>query len=311
MLPTPAEAERLVLAAIATLPAEDCPLAESLGRVLRDPIVADRDLPPYDRVTMDGYALRSTAWAAGHRRFRVAGMQAAGHAPTTLEADGDCLEIATGAVLPAGADCVVPYESTAKVTTAGWIEVPHAPAAGESVHLQGSDHRVGSPIVPTGTRLTARAIAVAAACGAAMLRVSARPRVAVIATGDELVPVDAPQVAPHQIRQSNDHSLRAILLGQGLASHVERFHLRDERAELEERMRAIVAEFDVVLLSGGISKGRFDFVPSVLATLGVVNRIAGVAQRPGKPFWFGVTPRGGPVFALPGNPVSTSVCFAR
>ena len=136
-----------------------------------------------------------------------------------------------------------------------------------------------------------------------------RPRVAVIATGDELVPVDAPAVAPNQIRQSNDHALRAALLGQGLAAHVERFHLRDHRPELEGALREIVAAFDVVLLSGGVSKGKFDFVPAALAALGVVNKIAGVAQRPGKPFWFGVTPRGGPVFALPGNPVSALVTF--
>ncbi len=311
MLPSPADAERIVLENIFTLPAEHCPLAAAHGRVLRAPIVADRELPPFDRVTMDGFALRSAAWAAGTRRFRVTGMQAAGMGPLTLRADDECVEIATGAVLPAGADCFVPYEETARDGEFVTIANDASLAPGRSVHARGSDGAKGAVLVAAGVRLTEREVAVAAACGDAQLSVGMRPSVAVVATGDELVEVDAPAVEPHQIRRSNDVALRAALLGGELAARVECFHLRDERTEVEAGLRRIVAEFDVVLLTGGVSKGKFDFVPAALAALGVEKKIAGVAQRPGKPFWFGVTPRRAPVFALPGNPVSASVCYRR
>ena len=311
MLPSPADAERIVLENVFTLPAEPCQLAAAHGRVLRSPIVADRDLPPFDRVTMDGFALRSTAWAAGARCFRVSGMQAAGMKALTLRADDECVEIATGAVLPVGADCVVPYEETARDGEAVVVATDASLAPGRSVHARGSDGRKGALLVAAGTRLTAREVAVAAACGNATLSVGMRPSVAVVATGDELVEVDSPEVAPHQVRRSNDHALRTALLTGGLAARVERFHLRDERTEVEAGLRRIVAEFDVVLLTGGVSKGKFDFVPAALSALGVEKKIAGVAQRPGKPFWFGVTPRRTPVFALPGNPVSAMVCFRR
>ena len=184
-------------------------------------------------------------------------------------------------------------------------------APGFSVHARASDFSAGATIVSPGVRLSAREIAVAAACGGATLRVAMLPKVAVIATGDELVEVDSPAVAPHQIRKSNDYALRAELLAGGLAGRVERFHLRDLRHEIEATLRRVIAEFDVVLLSGGVSKGKFDYVPAALAALGVEKKFAGIAQRPGKPFWFGVTPRRTPVFALPGNPVSTCVCFRR
>jgi molybdopterin molybdotransferase len=311
LLPTPAEAERVVLENVFVLPAEDCLLAAAHGRVLRAPITADRDLPPFDRVTMDGFALRAAAWTGGTQRWRVAGTQAAGAPPLTLRADGECIEIMTGAVLPAGADCVVPYEQAKRDKATGFVEISETPVAGQNVHRRGSDSVAGAVLVSAGTRLTAREIAVAASSGCATLRVGARPKVAVVATGDELVPVDAPTVAPHQIRRSNDAALRAALLSSGLAAQVECLHLRDERSEVEAALRRVVAEFDVVLLTGGVSKGKFDFVPVVLAALGVEKKIAGVAQRPGKPFWFGVAPGGRPVFALPGNPVSAMVCFRR
>ena len=164
-------------------------------------------------------------------------------------------------------------------------------------------------IVPAGTRLTGREIAVAAACGYSFLTVSQVPKIAVIATGDELVEVEA-AVAPHQIRRSNDHALRAALMAAGYP-HVERFHLRDMRQEIEHLLWHILAEFDVVLVTGGISKGKFDFLPAELDRQGVKKIFQGVAQRPGKPFWFGLSPRQTPVFALPGNPVSSFTCLHR
>ncbi len=309
---TPAEAESLILENILRLPREDCPLLSAHGRVLRSEIRADRDLPPYDRVTMDGFALRSASLAAGVRTFRVEGMQAAGMRPFTLgAADDAALEIATGATLPEGADCVVPYEETSRngdtmsVTTVG----ADLCGAGHAIHRRGSDHRAGEAIVPSGTRLTGREIAVAAACGCATLTVSHLPRIAILSTGDELVEVDAP-VAPHLIRRSNDYALRAALAGAGYPG-AERFHVRDVRHEIQHLLFHLVAEYDVLLVAGGVSKGKFDFLPSELERQGVKKVFQGVAQRPGKPFWFGLSARRTPVFALPGNPVSAYTCLHR
>jgi molybdopterin molybdotransferase len=330
MLIPPAEAERLILASVPTLPAEDCPLAAAHGRILRAPINADRDFPPFDRVTMDGFAVRHSAITAGRRTFRIQGFQPAGTIPLTLETDDTCIEIATGAVLPTGCDCVIPYEDTDRSAnspvssstpgastssaSSATVTLSDSTAAslvvGQSIHRRGSDSAAGTELIATGTRLTGREIAVAASCGASTVRVTMLPRIAIVATGDELVEVENPSPAPHQIRRSNDHALRASLLSSGY-SRVERFHLRDLKYELETQLKRLLSEFDAIILTGGVSKGKYDFLPTVLAELGVEKKFHGVAQRPGKPFWFGLTVRRVPVFALPGNPVSTLTCFHR
>jgi len=307
MLSTPAEVDRLIRDNTAPFPAEDCPLAQAHGRVLRAPLKADRDLPPFDRVTMDGYALR----AGAVRVFNVTGTQAAGMVPLALKDAADCIEIMTGASLPTGADCVVPYEDVSRDGATITLSATASVAPGASIHRRGSDALAGQELVATGTRLTGREIAVAASVGAATLSVAMRPSVAVIATGDELVEVDYAALAPHQIRKSNDYALRAALLSSGLVSRAERFHLRDLPHEIETTLKHVIASFDLVLLTGGVSKGKFDHIPAALAKLGVAKKIHGVAQRPGKPFWFGVTPRHTPVFALPGNPVSAYTCLHR
>lgn len=328
----PAEAERLILASVPTLPAEDCPLASAHGRILRAPIRADRDFPPFDRVTMDGFALSHSAIAAGRHSFRIQGFQPAGTIAHTLESDETCIEIATGAVLPNGCDCVIPYEDTDRsanspassptpgaspssvLGTTATITISDATAdalaPGQSIHRRGSDSATGTELIATGTRLTGREIAVAAACGAATVRVSLIPRIAVVATGDELVDIENPSPAPHQIRRSNDYALRAALLSSGY-SRVERFHLRDLKYELHTQLKRLLSEFDAILLTGGVSKGKYDFLPTVLTELGVEKKFHGVAQRPGKPFWFGLAFHRTPIFALPGNPVSTYTCFHR
>ena len=308
---TPAGAERLIFDAIPLFHREDCAIAEAHGRVLRADLRADRDLPPFDRVTMDGYALRAAAAAGGVARFQVESTQAAGMRPFTLgPSDQACIEVMTGSVLPEGADCVVPYEETAR--EGDWMTLQAgggAPVPGRNVHRRGSDHRAGEVVVRSGARLTGREIAVAASCGHPALTVSHSPKVAVIATGDELVEVEA-LVAPHQIRRSNDHAIRAALISAGYP-RADRFHLRDVRHEIEHMLWHILAEYDIVLITGGVSKGKFDFLPSELSRQGVKKIFQGVAQRPGKPFWFGLSGRMTPVFALPGNPVSAYTCLHR
>ncbi|MEX2045430.1 MAG: molybdopterin molybdotransferase MoeA, partial [Opitutus sp.] len=308
---TPAEAEKLILENIAPLQREDCPISGAQGRVLRMDLRADRDLPPFDRVTMDGYALRAAALEAGTRSFRIEAVQAAGMRAFKLGPEPEaCIEIMTGAVLPDGADCVVPYEETRRDGTRMIVTGDVAVfTAGHALHRRGSDYRAGELIVRAGTRLTGREIAVAAACGYGVLGVSQLPRIAVVATGDELVEVDA-RVASHQVRRSKDHALRAAVIGAGYPT-VARFHLRDVRHEIEHLLWHIIAEVDLVVITGGVSKGKFDFLPAELDRQGVRKVFHGVAQRPGKPLWFGVSARSTPVFALPGNPVSAYTCLHR
>jgi molybdopterin molybdotransferase len=310
---TPAEAEKLIFTHVAPFHREDCPLAQAHGRILRTDLCADRDLPPFDRVTMDGYALRAASLVAGVTQFRIEGVQAAGMRPFKLgPAAESSVEIMTGSVLSAGADCIVPYEEATRDAHGATMTVSAAAArftAGHAIHRRGSDHPAGAVIVRAGTRLTGREIAVAAACGYANLTVTQSPKIAVIATGDELVEVGA-RVAPHQIRRSNDHALSAALAAAGYP-HTSRFHLRDVRQEIEHLLWHIIAEFDVVLITGGVSKGKFDYLPAELDRQGVKKIFQGVAQRPGKPFWFGQSPRHTPVFALPGNPVSAYTCLHR
>jgi molybdopterin molybdotransferase len=302
-------AEKQVLDAVVPLPREDCPLIQAHGRVLRQTVAADRDLPPFDRVALDGYALRHLAWQEGTRRFRITGLQAAGTIALMLKDDEACIEVMTGAVLPGGADTVVGYEDCTRddgmMVLAGNVTL----AAGQGVHRQGSDRKAGAVILQPGDRLSGREIAVAAACGYSHLAVAMEPRIAVVATGDELVDVSS-AVGPHQIRRSNDYALRAALIAAG-HTRVERYHLRDVRQEIEHLLWHIIAEYDVVVLAGGISKGRFDFLPRVLEEMAVRKLFHGVAQRPGKPFWFGLTQRRTPVFGLPGNPASAYICLHR
>ncbi|HEY5552963.1 MAG TPA: molybdopterin molybdotransferase MoeA, partial [Opitutaceae bacterium] len=181
--------------------------------------------------------------------------------------------------------------------------------AGQGVHRKASDASKGDTLIEAGTRLGSPAIAIAASVGVATLRTSQLPRVAVVATGDELVEVES-RVADHQIRRSNDHAIRAALIAFGCPK-VERFHLRDVADEVQKSLKELLVRYDWVVVTGGVSKGKRDFLPSALAALGVRKLVHGVAQRPGKPFWFGVTPRGTPVFALPGNPVSALTCLHR
>jgi molybdopterin molybdotransferase len=305
---TPAGAEALIFEAIPLFHREDCAIAEAHGRILRADLRADRDLPPFDRVTMDGYAVRSAALANGVRRFQVGATQAAGMRPFTLGLPEDsCIEVMTGAVLPEGADCVVPYEETTR--SENWMTTDAKVLAGYSVHRRGSDHRAREIIVRSGVRLSGREIAVAASCGHPALTVTHSPKIAVVSTGDELVDVDG-LVAPHQVRRSNDHALRAALI-QASYPRADRFHMRDVRHEIEHMLWHILAEYEVVLITGGVSKGKFDYLPSELSRQGVKKIFQGVAQRPGKPFWFGLSGRMTPVFALPGNPVSAYTCLHR
>ena len=306
---TPAEADQLIGQHLQCLPIESLPLAQCAGAVLRENIYAERDQPPYHRVAMDGVALDSQAVGAGSRSFHVQATQAAGDAPLTLDSAADCIEVMTGAVLPSGCDSVVPVE---RLT----IERGHAQLAldvrvepWQNVHRRASDTQQGALLLRAGQRLRAPEIAIAASAGMARIRVASQPMLAVISTGNELVEPGEPVLA-HQVRRSNAYAIVSALREHGF-QRVADDHIRDDVGELRARLRFHLETHDVLVLSGGVSMGRFDLVPQVLEELGVRTVFHKVAQRPGKPLWFGVAPSGAAVFGLPGNPVSTLVCLTR
>jgi molybdopterin molybdotransferase len=306
---TPAEADLLIGQHLQCLPIESLPLAQCAGAVLRENIYAERDQPPFDRVAMDGVALDSQKVGAATRSFRVQATQAAGDPPLTLAAPGDCIEVMTGAVLPVGCDCVIPVEELSvargQVTLAAGARVE----PWQNVHRRGSDTRQGTLLLSSGVRLRAPEIAITASAGMARIRVSSQPMLAVISTGNELVEPGEPVLA-HQVRRSNAYAIVSALRERGF-QRVADDHIQDDSQELRERLRFHLETHDVLVLSGGVSMGRFDLVPKVLEELGVRAIFHKVAQRPGKPLWFGVAPSGATVFGLPGNPVSTLVCLIR
>ncbi|WP_234735810.1 molybdopterin molybdotransferase MoeA [Tellurirhabdus bombi] len=293
-----------------TLSAEEVPLEQAAGRMLREPLSADRDMPPFDRVTMDGIAIQYAHYAAGNRTFRIAGIQYAGQPRQQLTDPTACLEVMTGAVLPEGTDTVIRYEDLRIADELAEIRT-EAVLEGQSVHRQGSDRLAGTLLVKSGTRLSSAEIAVAASVGKSKLLVTRPPQVIVVSTGDELVDVQETPL-PHQIRLSNAYMLKAALEAAGAS--VTLAHVQDDASRMEQTLRELLAAGDALVLSGGVSAGKADFVPDVLKKIGVQEMFHQIAQRPGKPLWFGVATEAEaikPVFGLPGNPVSTFLCTYR
>jgi len=305
---TPAEADLLIGQNLQCLPIESLPLTQCAGTVLRENVYAERDEPPFDRVAMDGIALASQG-AATPRRLQVQATQAAGDAPLTLESRQHCIEVMTGAVLPQGCDCVVPVEEIEVSGGTATLAAGTRLEPWRNVHRRGTDTRQGTLLIAAGAKLRPPEVAIAASAGMARIRVSSQPMLAVISTGNELVEPGEPVLA-HQIRRSNAYAIISALRQQGF-QRVADEHLRDDPLELRARLRFHLDTHDVLVLTGGVSAGRFDLVPQVLTELGVRTIFHKVAQRPGKPLWFGVAPNGTAVFGLPGNPVSTLVCFTR
>lgn len=298
------EALELLLKNTPLLAAERCRLEDAAGRVLRGNVMADRAFPPFNRVMMDGYALRLSDWQAGNRSFDVAASALAGHPRTELSGEmGTCVEVMTGAECPIGADCIVPVEEViGNASNHITFFESAAPVAGRFIHCAGNDGAAGQILLAPGTMLGSREIGVAAACGAAWMEVSSLPKIAVVATGDELVTVDEIP-APHQIRQSNAHSLAAALKRGGYPpQHVG--SLNDELSTTRPALEELLGAHDWLVLTGAVSVGSRDFVPSSLAKLGCRKIFHGVAHRPGKPGGLWIGPSGQVILALPGNPVS-------
>jgi molybdopterin molybdotransferase len=306
---TPAEAEEQIARHLPCLPIESLPVSQCAGSVLRENVYAERDHPPFDRVSMDGIALDSAAVAGGRRSFRIEATQGAGDPPLKLGSPEQCIEIMTGAMLPAGCDAVVPVERITVANGHATLQPEVVVSRGLNIHVRASDLAQGTLLLSAGTRLEAPDVATAAGAGMARLRVSQQPAFMVISTGNELVEPGDP-IEEWQLRRSNAYGLMAALRRRGFL-RVADDHLPDDAAVLTARLREHLQSYEVLILSGGVSMGKFDLVPLALEACGVKQVFHKVAQRPGKPFWFGMAPGGSAVFALPGNPVSTLVCLAR
>jgi molybdopterin molybdotransferase len=303
------EADTILFQNIKTFPAVRVPLQQAFGLVLQEDLVADRDLPPFHHITMDGIAVNFTVWDKGNRKFTIEGVQKAGSPPLTLKDSRACIEVMTGAVLPEGCDCVVPVEQIEKENGRAKVRKETGLTRMKNIHPQGSDYKSGALLLCKGNRLLAPQIAVAASIGKAAIQVSQSPNIAVVGTGDELVGLHQ-KMKPYQIRRSNDYALQAALVLHGY-DRVIRFHFKDNKEKMIQKLKEILEKFDVLILSGGVSMGAFDHVPGALKAVGVEVLFHKVRQRPGKPMWFGKNREGKPVFALPGNPVSTQICLYR
>ncbi|GBR13195.1 molybdopterin molybdotransferase MoeA [Gluconobacter frateurii] len=300
-----AQAMGLVLGYAGHFGTEQVPLAEASGRILRQTICAERAQPPYDRVMMDGIAYRYGAGPV----LGCQGIQRAGVPGQALPEGNACLEVMTGAVLPLGADTVVPVERLLRDGKHIRFEDGYAPEKGQFVHRQGSDCSMGHELLGSGLRLNGPALAVLAGNGHATVEVSRVPSIGIVATGDELVEVGGP-VRDWEIRRSNEYALTGALVSRGF-TRIERSVVPDDLAETMLALEKQLSRHDVLVLSGGVSMGQFDHVPKALMKLGVERVFHKVAQRPGKPLWFGVGPEGQRVFGLPGNPVSATCCATR
>ena len=280
-------------------------LSKSENRVLGESVYADRDFPPFDRATKDGIAINSKTLERGERFFETENIAQAGAPQLELKNSWKCIEIMTGALVPKQTDTVIMYEHLHRKNNG--FELVQEATKGQNIHYQGSDVTAGTELLRPNLRLTAAEVGALASVGKKEVMVKSVPRIAVIATGDELVDVDKKPL-PFQIRKTNSHSLQSLLKKQGSASNC--YHLKDDKKALGSSLKEYLQKYDVLLLSGGVSKGKYDFLPETLTALGVEQLFHKVAQRPGKPFWFGIhkTERT-VVFAFPGNPVSTFVNF--
>ncbi|HWN73184.1 MAG TPA: gephyrin-like molybdotransferase Glp [Solirubrobacterales bacterium] len=323
----PEAARELVLAEVVPVDSEPVRLEDCLGRVTAAEVRSETSIQPFDNSAMDGYALRSVDANGEGERLRLVGESRAGHPANVAVGEGEAIWISTGAMLPEGADAVLPVEDSREED--GQLLPARAVQPGENVRRAGEDVEARQVLLGPGQQLRAAEVAVLAAAGVAEIECAQRPRVAILGSGDELAPPGKP-LGPGQIHDSNTYALSALVHETGAnPSHVA--HLPDDAAAtrqalsttlspelhqisgIRDRKFDAVRKADILLVAGGVSVGRHDHVKGALAELGVEERFWRVAMRPGGPTWFGVLPRDGArptlVFGLPGNPVSAMVTF--
>lgn len=316
---TTQEAKHIILQNTQNFGVEEIPFMQSAGRVLKENIVADRDFPPFNRVAMDGIAINYSFFKNGQRKFKIEGIQPAGSKQLSMQQGDNCIEVMTGAVLPNNCDTVIRYEDVDIIDGIANINVETINDS-QNIHQKGKDKKQGAILVSENTIISPAEIGVIATVGKATVKVAKQPKVLIISTGDELVDVHETPL-DYQIRRSNVYTLVSLLEKLNIPSETR--HIPDNKEVLKEKINSYLQEYDALLFSGAVSKGKFDFLPEVLTELKVEKLFHKVAQRPGKPFWFGfadaldmgekniyknsTNKKNTVVFAFPGNPVSTFV----
>lgn len=306
MLITPAEALEIVLSSVRPLKGQRVALGKAHGRFLAEDVRSDRDQPPADRSAMDGYAVIAADLVEAPAALRLVGEVAAGSPARPRVRRGTCAAVLTGGNVPPGADAVVPVEQTRR-------EGPNvvflaAPKRGSDIRRRGEEAPRGRLLLRKGTWLGPAEIGVCAMVGKAALRVGGRPKVAVLCTGAEVRRPDEP-VAAHELRDSNGPALAAALAEVGIAAACS--IVPDAPASIARRLRQVLQSRDVAIVTGGVSVGRYDYVPDVVRRIGGRVRFHGVAMKPGRPQLYAVLPRNRHVFGLPGNPVSVLTGFGE
>jgi molybdopterin molybdotransferase len=288
-----------------SFPTISVPINDCGGGFLAEDLIADRDFPPYHRVTMDGIAIRHRTFENGTHTFPIQEVAPAGTAQKTLADVNNCIEVMTGAILPNKTDTVIRYEDLDIKDDLARITIDTITKR-QNVHFKGIDITENTVIKKAGQQISSAEINVAAATGMDKVLIRKMPKVVIISTGDELVDVHEKPLE-HQIRRSNVYGIKNTFREWGIPAELK--HLPDNKEEIETIIAGFLIDFDMLVITGGVSKGKFDYLPDVLTKLGVVKHFHKIQQRPGKPFWFGTKGKDTHVFALPGNPVSSFVCL--
>lgn len=300
------QALQIVLAQCRPLDRESVSLANARFRTLANPVSTDIDQPPFDRSLMDGFAVRAADTFQAPASLAVVGQIAAGQMAAVALQPGQAMQINTGAPIPTGSDAVVRIEDTDWDRKAGQVVVNVSAKTGQAITPRGRYRKAGELVLPAGVVLTPPNVAVCASAGAAHVEVHRRPRVAILVTGDELVDVSC-SPSGGKIRNSNQYLLDALVSSVHCSSIVLDT-VPDKSEEIQEAINR-AGDFDVLCLTGGVSMGEFDFVPTVLAGLGAVIHFHKISIKPGRPSLFATLPNGRLVFGLPGNPVSAMIGF--
>lgn len=304
---TVAEAEDIIGRNLKDYGVEEIPCHQALGRVLAENLYADRDLPPFNRATVDGIAIKSEAYHRGVRSFSIEQVQAAGEEPKDIDHKEGCIEIMTGAAVAGSLDTVIRYEDISIENSIAAIgEIPVF--AGMNIHARGKDKRQSDLVAEAPTVISPELLGLAASIGRVRLKVKKLPRIVIISTGDEMVPPESTPT-PYQLRRSNGLVIRSAL--EKYQIKADTLHLNDDKILIQNTLSTCLENYDILLMSGGVSMGKFDYVPTALESLGVEKLFHKVKQRPGKPFWLGSFRGKQLVFAFPGNPVSVFMCLNR
>ena len=301
------EADKIIRSQIKDFGTEKINFESALGRVLAEDLKSDRDLPPFNRVTMDGIAINYDAFKKGIRSFPIKTVQAAGDIPVDINAKNECIEIMTGAALPETTDTIIRYEDLDIKNGIATIIVESI-KRGQCIHSKGKDKKQNEIVAAANQFITPAVTGMCASIGKKELLVKKLPRVIIISSGDELIDVNQ-KPSPYQIRHSNTYTIKAAL--QQYSIYAEMLHIPDNPEITKQQIKTCLQQYDIIILSGGISMGKMDFIPQALKELSVENLFYKVQQRPGKPFWFGKHSDGVLVFAFPGNPVSVFMCLYR